>query len=312
MSFKYLDPGYGISWNSRVGVYKSTIYNPRNGVAFYASLFSCEIHPVDSSTELTEFWVKFDIFLPETGNATSSIYKDNNSNKILLTIIQNGSSISARLFGEAAYELTEGFKAGSVNTIWLHFQATDYWWYIALVVNGEDYGDDCSSSKYVGATSAVFNFRISSEHPVSNLIISDEKIDLNETIIEVKHSAVETTMVENDGAYSSAFSGNYVLQTLDTTNLYGLFGSDSKVTGLVAIAAPAYTTDENVIEELKCRVVDDTTTTDYTPYFEYLEKWSDEEVAGLEYIPVIANQLDVTSDTTFASLNGLKVGWVTA
>ena len=321
MSFKYIDPGYGWGFFSYhlVNV-TGNIYNPKHGIAFYSlkEEDGCSIYLTDSSTRLTDFWLKFDIFLPETVYATSYIY---NASSLLLEITQLGTNFQISAFGDNNLVLkdtngdTTNLKAGKINTIWLHVK-TGSTWYITASVNGEYIFNESSSSEESGTTDGSFNFTINAAQPVSNVIISDEEIDPKETIAEVGNSAVEATMLENDGTYSSAQVGDYVLQTLDTAALYSIFGSDSKVTSLVAIAAPAFTTGEEVTR-IRCRTVDGEIVTDYPIYDKIDTEWEaileGEAVAAEgDFIPLMAKQLDLASDTTFASLNGLKVGWVIA
>ena len=303
MSFKYIDPGYGWGFATSVRNIKSNVYNPKNGVAFYSSE-DCSIHLTASSARLTEFWLKFDIFLPETDTnivQITAVY--NADSKLLLGIYQSGSNITVVPFGDSDYELIGtdiGLRTNHVNTFWLYVEASDYRWTQILVVNDIEVLTEVPSIQYSGSTYGSFTFTTNSAQPISNVIISDEEIALNETIVEVGNSAVETTMTEDDGAYSSTQAGDYVLQTLNTTALYNLFGSDSKVTGMVAIAAPAYTTGEDVTQ-IKCRTVNGATVTDYSA-----QNLSSDPSA------MIAEYLQLSSDTTFADLNGLKVGWVTA
>lgn len=332
MSFKYIDPGYGVICGQKTGVFKSNVFNPRNGVAFY-SYGRSMINLADTlgNVFMTDLYVKFDIFLPETapetGDAMASVHSGYRFKLLKITQYEAGFLLDVlgeedNDFGDTFEERVDGaatnLKAGRVNTIWLHAVSGNYESNITVIVNNERVVNDVSTPSQCLGT--LIGFDINAEVPVSNVIISDEEIDLNETVVEVGHSSVETTMTENDGAYSSAMIGAHVLQTLDTTNLYGLFGSDSKVTGLAAIAAPAYTTGDE-INKIKCRMVDGETVTDYwipDPEFPedadlYLEQYSEEEIAALENkVPSQGKQLSIASDTTFASLNGLKVGWVTA
>lgn len=80
---------------------------------------------------------------------------------------------------------------------------------------------------------------------------------------------------------------------------------------MVAVAVPAYTTGD-AVKYLTCRVVDGDNTTDYESARISLVEMTEDEFAELEgAAPFIAKQLTVASDTTFAKLSDLKVGWVT-
>ena len=326
MSFKHIDPGYGIGFDES-DPHRGTVYNPQNGIAFcsYWEYRDCTIKLTEPETALTDLWIKFDIFLTETATTAITSIKSANSNYLnypkLIRIEQEGSNFSLQVLDDSSLVLEDdatNLRAGAVNTIWLHAQNQSAAWSITVMVNDNRVFDNVSSSR-ADTIRSTLKFSISPQQPISNLIISDEEVSPKETIIEVGNSGVETTMTENNGAYSSGQAGDYVLQTLDTTALYGLFGSDGKVTGMVAVAAPAYTTGSDVTQ-IKCRKVDGTTTTDYTIYdsigdIEHLIEMTEEEFADLDssdWVLFIGKQLDVASDTTFADLNGLKVGWVTA
>lgn len=341
MSFKYIDPGYGWGVTSPVNVYKSNVYNPRNGVAFslsendyqkkrYTGIRGKSTGIQGISESLTDLWLMFDIFLPENLTGTdTALYVDNGGNR-LLTITQNQAGTNSsicivKVLNDSTLTLNESngsitnLKKGAVNTVWIHVTSEDYEWSVAVAVNGEYIFNNVSSDTE-GTLYSVVSFRISPEQPISNLIISDEEIDLKEVIVAVGNSSIETTMVENGDIYSSAQAGDYVLQALDTKNLYNRFGAEGNVLGMVAIAVPAYTTGEDVTQ-IKCRIDDGETVTDYriqdpaTPFETdaSLTQYSNEEFAALENkIPAMGRQIAFESDTTFADLNGLKVGWVTA
>lgn len=324
MSFKYIDPGFGCCFkegysNQEIGVLKSYVYNPKFGVAFHSD-FSGGRYLITyiGDEAASDLYVKFDAFFPES--ASSTIYISYQS-KPMLEINQSGSEFGLKGLNDSSVSLNGDetkLKAGRVNTIWFHVETSSSVGRITVVINGQTVFDEESSASFTGkfSSGAALRFTVPSATPMSNLIISDEEVALNETILEIPASAIETTMTEQNGTYVSAEAGAYVLQVLDPTGWYGLFGSDTKISGMVAVAAPAFTTSENIFR-LDLRKVNGETVTDYEVIdmaddWIYLEEMSEEEFTELEdKVPFVCHQLEVGADTTFASLDGLKIGWVT-
>lgn len=324
MSFKYIDPGFGIS--NYNGIYtewgfsppllnvENYTYNRNFGVAFYTdqkSYYEGVSTIQFGSRNINEFYMKFDEYFPESANFATTTVQNGDSE--ILSMSQDGANLTIRAMNDVALVLSGDethLKAGRVNTIWLHVETTEQTGWITLVINGEYVFREQEGWGYTGPASSAFSFNINESLPVSNLIISDEEIALNETIVEISNSAVETTMLENDGIYSSAGAGDYVLQSLDPSSLYNQFKSDTKVSAMLAVAIPAYTTGDGV-KRLTCRIVDGENVTDYETT-RYLPEMTEEEFASLEgAMPLMAKQIPIASDTTFAKIDGLKVGWVT-
>lgn len=322
MSYKYIDPGFGIfSEDANFGFYPAPLrvegakYNSDFGTAFYTddtvSNGDSRIRFGDGNS--TEFFLKFDAYFPETtGNSSRASTIIRNGSYEILAITQQGETIEILALDDV--ELTATGKetyleAGRVNTIWLHVEADGETGRITLAINGNYVFREREGWGFAGPVTRDFRFNINEQLPVSNFILSDEAIGLNETIVEIGCSAVETTMIEESGTYSSATHNDYVLQTLDPTNLYNRFSEETKVTAMLAVAIPAYTTGD-AVKYLKSRVVDGDNTTDGD--WLTLPKMTEEEFAELEGdVPFLARQIDIASDTTFAKLGGLKVGWVT-
>lgn len=341
MAFKYLNPGYvpisyGFSNNTSVRTIRSTTYNPRCGVALVSVTASSNIDCIieNAVTNDTNYlYIKFDIYLPADAS-TSTIYTDVvvKTNRIL-RIEQTDSSVKIIPLDNDNYALTGGgtnLKTGAINTVLLQVSTSSSSWSLTAYVNDGDYPivEDLTNSSYSGTieTQSYVKFYISDSQPISNIIVSDQEINFKEVIVEVDSSAVDTTMTaRTDGTYATAQIGDYVLKTLDTTGLYGNFGSDSAVLGMALFAAPAFTTGNDVML-LKGRAVNGATVTDYSApavfcdgelddYY-YLSNMTEAEFAEINSsdtlaLPCYYLQLP-TSNTTLAALNGLKVGWVSS
>ena len=323
MSFKHINPGYAsLSRDYNAYDIESYVYNPRLGRAFYSVGNGYGFRVGDrSSGRIGNLWIKFDVFLPETAYAEVSLSLPDGD---IIKLRQVGTTATIVAFPYSEVLTLSGeqtnLKFNAVNTIWLHLTAADTYWSLTVMVNNvtvmEDVEDYTYDDGFISA-GVMARLEIDEELPVSNLIASDEEIDPKEIIVQVECSDVETTMtVRDDGAYSSFTLGDYVLQTLDTTNLYNLFGADGTVTGMVAIAAPAYNTDKDTYLRLQCRKVDGETVTNYP-----MDSDADDELSFMHELrrtetgednptPVIGEQIIVAANTTFASLNGVKLGWV--
>lgn len=340
MAFKYLNPGYvpisyGFSNNQSIRTIRSNTYNPRCGVALIGGGIgtNCIIENAITN-DANSLHIKFDIFLPAETVTTSTTSINFPAKGTIFKIVQQGSNLTVTPFDNDNYSLnvdSTNLKLGAVNTVLLQLNAGSSSWSLTAFINDSYYPaiDDLTDSYFSGIVPAqsYVAFQISNLQPISNIIISDSDIDFKEVIVEVDSSAVETTMTaRNDGTYSTAQIGDYVLKTLDTTGLYSNFGSDSSVLGMALFAAPAFTTGSDVML-LKGRTVNGATTTDYPPpavvyggeiddYY-YLQEMTEEEFAEINSsytlaLPCYYIQLPVSSGTTLAALNGLKVGWVSS
>lgn len=319
MSFKYINPGYGKLFYcyedypayERYG----SLYNPKFGVAVYSS--NCRI--LLANTAFSTLCLKFDVFLPESTTGILNI----GLRGAFLQISQTGTSTQITALGSEDMTVTGAYtnlKLGSVNTIIIFIAAEpeEPWW-AQVTVNGEIIISG-SNEEVVGIFPANMQlpFAIPYEMPVSNLIVSDSVILPNEIIAQVDAFDVDTTMTaRGDGSFSGVEAGSYVLQVLNPTSLYGIFGAGGKVTGMAAIAAPAYNTGDDSLF-LQCRKVDGDNVTDYSLYSgtddEYVyyahELENIDSADESDCLPAIGEQIAVSPDTTFADLNGLKLGWV--
>lgn len=301
----YINPGYGqlVTQGSRqILTHKNSTYNPRFGVALSLPDTDNDIDDsyVNPSIPVTfsgnKIFIKFDMYIPIIGDDDDTI----------CNCFDLGDRVSFFFPSPATNDLAiespfrfvgrdTNLKQGEVNHIWIYYAG-----YKAIVnVNGETIMDNSVDERWAYPVSSTVSFVVQETTPISNIIISDEYVDPREVIVELNASAVDTTMTIDGAQYKAVEGDAYVLQTPDISNARGLFGNSGKILGLAAIAAPAYTTGDDVTS-LKCRTVDGETVTDYSAQ----NLSSDTSAMLAEYLPV-------SSDMTVASLANFKIGWVT-
>lgn len=316
MSFKIINPGYGYLVDPTFTTVHSSVYNPRFGVAFYGgSTLDGEGYIIPALGYGGLLCFKFDVYIPEEDFSTYfglGVFGYGGYCALFQIGYYRDSHYLTSYLGNE--ELTvdsedsgDFFKFGAVNTIWIRLRLEDEFSEdseCTIKVNGKnvaEYADFDTGAKSVDR----FHIAVDAKTPISNLIISDEHIDPNENIFRVsRRNYGDFAMAKKDGYYERTFwngwkfiTSGYVLQELNTKKLYSAVDSDGKVLGMAAIAAPAYNTGEEPAKA-NCMVRRGANTTNYASQ----NLSSDTSGVLIEYLPV-------TSDTTFASLNGLQVGW---
>ena len=301
---KYINPGYGQLINAGTDgilTQESFTYNPSHGVALSLPDETSDVEeyilpsiPVIFNGR--DIYLKFDMYLPEEVPYPAANVLILGEYMLYISIKDYSGNFGINdNFGDIyVYADSTKLISNTVNTIWIGYVSATH--KIQLIVNGETVAN-MSLSMEIDTSKVSFNAQ--SFAPISNIIISDEYVDPREVIVELNASAVDTTMAV-DGAQYKAVEGNaYVLHTPDISNARGLFGNSGRILGLAAIAAPAYTTGDDVTS-IKCRTVDGETVTDYSAQ----NLSSDTSAMLAEYLPV-------SSDMTVASLADFKIGWVT-
>lgn len=211
MSYKYIDPGFGFSieYNSDVGFkqpllcFENYTYNRNFGVSFYTDEYYLNgysgLNFGDSQDTSAEFYLKFDEYFPETANYAQTVVM--NGDYEILSIVQIGTIIQIRALNDEELTVNNStgnetyLETGRANTFWLHVEADGQTGRITLAINGNYIFREQEGYGFAGPVTHGFSFKIDEQLPVSNFIISDESIGLNETIVEIGCSAVETTMI---------------------------------------------------------------------------------------------------------------------
>lgn len=311
MSFKIINPGFGALVGSEFTTVNGTNYNPRHGVAFYGDMSYGTGFSIPAIDSTGTFYFKFDVYAPARftkwdvhifhGNGAGSKYTDFILSYYVDDSYDDLSAGFTKDSAEIAYEvidenLEDWLNFGAVNTVWGYFTLSGDNDSCAITLNGRTILEE--TGKVIrSANQTMIQFFVTIGSPISNIIIFDEYIDPNEVIVELGAAAVDTTMLADGENYSAIDTGEYILQTPDTSNARSLFGRNGKILGLAAVAT--YTASEN-ITKLKCRVVEGENSTDYSA-----------QILSSDTGAMLAEYLPVSSDTTVAQLENLKIGWVT-
>lgn len=336
MSFKIINPGYGYLVDPAFHTIRSTHLSPRFGVSFWFKRISGAYkgYTIPALGYGGTLYFKFDVHIPNEKfsllvglgyddycHAWLTLYHDGGNWHSLALIDTYGDSfisVDNRDFGDF-------LDFDTVNTIWGELKLEDEYdedGECTIKVNGRTVGAR-KNLQTSAARQTLFVIDVSEKTPVSNLIISDEYIDPDENIFRVgSRSMSGWFMAYTNSAYQRTFEyrmgwgkyadfGEIELRELKPKNLYSAVGSGEKILTMASICEPAFYNGSEVAAQhfnnaetskAWCYVVqgkdDDYNRTDYPAQ----NVSSDTSAALIQYLPV-------SSDTTFASINGWNVGW---
>lgn len=336
MSFKYINPGYGYLVDPAFETIWSTRLSPRLGVSFYLKNHSdgYKGYTIPAIGYGGTLYFKFDVFIPQEKFSLLTGLGNDDDEHAWIEIWSNGEYFYTfsliDMYGDTPIwiddEFGDFFNFDTVNTIWVQIKLEDEFdedGGATVKVNGRTIGE-CKDLQTWAQKQTIFVIDGKEKTPVSNLIISDEYIDPDENIFRVDARQMSCTFMEyTDNANQRTFEfrydwgkyadfGEVELYSLNPKNLYSAVGSNEKVLTMAAICEPAFYSGSEKAAELfanaesstaSCYVVtgngsDDYNRTDYPRQ----NLSSDTSAVLIQYLPV-------TSDTTFASLNGWNVGW---
>lgn len=237
MSFKYINPGYANLFTTP-GLYSqstNSLYS-KTGTAMQLG----DAHPASLSIpSLSDLWVKFDYY---KGNLYRWIQCYLNGNSSIG--IHGTDDNRVLLFYTDYYSLNDS----SINTILLHFDSAantaDIW------INGvkgtqiQNAGLSGSVITQLTMSPSGYGDKYASwcNNWISNIIVSDSEIFVNENVAILTAASTNTTMTDNgDGTYSATAAGQTILQTVDTSKLSAAAGtSNLTITGIGVAGNPAY------------------------------------------------------------------------
>ena len=234
-----MNPGY-VSWlerNTELGVQEET-GNPYAKAAFYITKEKTCVYRLTFTKEL---YIKASVWLYNTSSTytkcyigagtryfTGAIFSNNDSNTWKGGYVNGAYNISCNENKDVAV------KQNALNEVLLHFDGEKY----EAIINGVRVLNTSWSDKTIDL---VIYARDGKGH-WSNLIISDEPIDIREHILELPAELTEVTMTEReDGGYSSTKAGQHLQYAVDTDSLIKKYGGDSQITGMGLQAEQAYT-----------------------------------------------------------------------
>ena len=252
MSFKYLNPGFAEWLNTSAGKTVSSYeYNRYGGVAFWNKQNKGDIElPEASGKHLyikASFWIS-----DQPGDKgyfeISSANKDG-SKSTGFGGYRSYSDWSIYRYGNGSFSTlskVSSMRYGKMNDILIHINKdTTGAAKMTLTLNGtviyDDYNWDFAIQGCVKFRSEV------SDVLLSNIIVSDQPIDIKERVVPLKVKATETDLpVDDEGSYITSEPGKTVLYTLDAGEVIERFGDDFQITGLGIACVPGYSTGDAV------------------------------------------------------------------
>ena len=291
---RYMNPGYA-SWlerNTSLAVQEET-GNPYANASFYLTKSKTCIYRLNLYKEL---YIKASLWLYSpsqtytncyigvgTGYFTGAVFSNNDSYTWKAGYADYAWNISCYVNKEAVA------KVNALNEVLLHFDGKNY----EAIING-------TSVLKTGWTNKTIDLVIYSDDGKghwSNLIISDEPIDIREHVIELPVTLADATMAEQeDGGYSASKAGQVLQYDLDAEALIKKYGGDTLVTGIGFQAEKAYTNGDLL-----------------TKLEEYLqEEDGTEHSIGSISLPTTGGQAVLglpTEEITLADMAGKKLGY---
>lgn len=313
MAWRYINPGYVhlLDKNAQSTATQVTGYEySKTGVAFYQTSEATGITLPDFAHG-DDFWARFDCYIPLSNSFSVGVYAPynykkgiymNKSGSDFRISVWSGSSIDKRAvetsWGNAGLY---GIKKGAINTILIHVDYdTGAGYLIEVTINDITTVITASSSSNVFAYDSSYKpvgLSTYSSSPVSNIIFSNEEINIKEQVVALPVSSTETAMTLQSDTYLADSAGQTLLQSVNVISLISDFGNDSKVTGIALVGNPAYRTGEQ-LSSLTAISKSGGTVTEYGT--SNLDTDSD---------TVIWQGVPVASDTTIADLQNIQLGW---
>ncbi len=236
---RYMNPGY-VSWldrNADLAVQEET-GNPYANASFYITK---EKTSVCHLTFTKELYIKASLWLYAASRTYTTCYIG----------VGTGYFFGAVFSTEDSYNWKAGYAKSSwnigcnvikdavirdnaLNEVLLHFDGAKF----EVIINDTPVLNTSWSNKTIDL---VIYARDGKGH-WSNLIISDEPIDIREHVIELPVTLSDVTMAEReDGGYSSNTTGQVLQYAVDIDTLIKKYGGNSRVTGFGFQAEQAYT-----------------------------------------------------------------------
>ncbi len=252
MSFKYLNPGFAEWLNTNAGTTVSSYeYNRYGGVSFWNKQNKADVELPEASVKHLYIKASFWISDQPEGKGYFEISSANKDGS-------KGTGFGGyRSYGDwAIYRYSDGeintiskvtcIRYGKMNDILIHINKdTNGAAKLTLTLNGTVIYDgqswDFDIRGYVKLRSEAFDLLL------SNIIISDQPIDIKERVVPLKVKTIETDLpVDDDGNYITSEPDKTVLYTLDASDVIERFGDDFQITGMGVACVPGYSTGDAV------------------------------------------------------------------
>ena len=308
---RYINPGYAEFLDVDTGTtVEGTTYNPTNGVAIYQTT---DNDGVDISLTATDFYAKFDVYIPPITDLPSGTFAK-------IGIFKPGST-SAGFYGLLIFKYSTSylhFRAmvgssqdsmvttttvsvnwGGINRFFLHYKARsastadgEY----QIYMNGTQILNGTGKWVYLDNTTKLVIYSVTEKCLISNIIMADEEINMREQIQAVSLGSPVTDMIDReDGTYLADTAGQQILQTVDVASLISAYGGVSRVTGIAIGGNPAYRTAEGLTTLTGISKADGTQTEHGTKTLK---------------TATTAGAVDCYAvNTTIADMVGMQLGW---
>ena len=253
MSFKYMNPGFAEWLNTSAGkTVNSYEYNRYGGVAFWNNQNKADVELPEALGK--HLYIKASFWISDQGGdrgyfEISSANKDGSKGTGFGGYRGYGSSWSIYRYGGGSYSTMSKvtcIRYGKMNDILIHITTdTTGAAKMTLTLNGTVIYDgldwDFGLHGYVKLRSEV------SDLLLSNIIISDQPIDIKERVVPLAVKTTETDLpVDDDGNYITSEPDKTVLYTLDASNVIERLGDDFQITGMGFACVPGYSTGDAV------------------------------------------------------------------
>ena len=289
MAFRVINPGFAEITLPHSSYHASTIenelFNPINGISFtmtetsdaailiplpagFSDHLYCKFSFYTSTKSISAF--RMGVFQATNTNNLNwigGLRGDTSNNKPVLKFYSSASS-------KGDYQF---LNLNSHNSIWFHMlneaigDANGNGLYEIIINDNDKYSYNDQYCAAFNTNYKYFIISLPSNVYISNLIISDEYINPKEQVILLPTNSIDTDMTNNlNGSFTSDQENQYILQSIDTSDLISQFGAKSKVTGISNIAVPAYKSasglsnlisieqnNNQIIEHYSCAVSDD-------------------------------------------------------
>ncbi len=257
---RYINPGFAEFLDADGTTIESATYNPTNGVALYQPT---DMEGVNISNTVSEFYGKFDIYLPQISSLPSNFFAK-------VGILKPGSA-NVGLNGVGLYKYSSSyihvksivgggndktvtnsdiaFNFGGINSFYFYFKArsenaADGEYFIYM--NGAKIMEATGKWIYMDNASKLVIYACDVT-PISNIILADEEVSIRERITAIPLGSPVTDMIDlEDGSYLADTAGQQILQTVDVASLISTYGGTSQVTGVAIGGNPAYRTGEGI------------------------------------------------------------------
>lgn len=299
-----MNPGFAEWLNTNAGTtVNSYEYNRYGGISFWNKQSKSDVELPEAPGN--HLYIKASFWISEQPGSKgyfeiSSVNKDGSNHTGFGGYINYSKCSLYRYSGDSFYELSEGniIRSGKINDILIHInKETGGAPKMTLILNGtviyDDRSWDYGIHGYVKLRSDI------SDVLLSNIIISDQPIEIKERVVPLKIVATETDLsLDEEGSYITSKPGQTVLYTLDAGDVIERFGDDFQITGLGFACIPAYSTGDAVSKIIGLR-----------------KQHESEDELGSVYLPtdrdgkaVFGTAIDMSLADLQASQFGVKTG----